>query len=219
MGQSKSKANQNTVVIRMTSGVFYGLILAVVGVIAVGAVFWVGLKLGSGRDAAARQPAYYPSQPSIGQPVAPQQPAAAAQPQVETSNVPPQTEARRPAGSEIPIGDNPRLAIPELAASNYVLDFGETPLAEGPVTKEVTIKNTGVKELDITDVSANCSCTTAYVEPREVPPGGETTLTVTHDTEVMLGHGSTNIAHQILIGSNDPAAPWVAIDTAGTATE
>lgn len=219
MGQSRSRTNKNTVVIRMTSGVFYGLILAVVGVIAVGAVFWVGLKLGSGRDTAARQPAYSPSQPSVAQPAVPQQPAAAAQPQVETSNVPPKTEARRPAGSEVPIGDNPRLAIPDLAASNYVLDFGETPLAEGPVTKEVTLKNTGVKELNITDVTANCSCTTVYAEPRTVPPGEETTLTVIHDTEVMLAHGSSNIAHQILIGSNDPVAPWVAIDTAGTATE
>ncbi len=52
------------------------------------------------------------------------------------------------------------------------------------------LRNDGVKDLMITDVQANCSCTSAYVKLTVVPPGGDTQLVVTHDPEVMLAHTS-----------------------------
>lgn len=221
MGQSRSSgANQSTVVIRMTKGVFYGLIGTVFGVTALVAVFLVGMRLGGSRAAGptVARPAYAPGQAYAIQPAQPQQQAAPAQPQVSTANQP-AGPSGPPAGSEVPIGDNPRLALPDLAASDYALAFGEEAVAQGPVTQEVVVRNDGVKDLVISDVQTTCSCTQAAVDQRTVPPGGETVLRVTHDPQVMLGHGSTNIAHQVLIGSNDPAAPWVEINMSGTVVQ
>ena len=53
----------------------------------------------------------------------------------------------------IPIGDNPRLALPELVASKYVYDFGEI----GPtdkVEKTLVLKNDGTKPLVIDSVKS-----------------------------------------------------------------
>ncbi len=216
---AQSQSSQNTVVIRVDARMLYWFLALVLGLVALVAVFFVGMWLGRARNpgAVAQQLPYSAPQPAV-----PVQPQAAIQPQgqapaAQQPVVP--GPSRKPAGSEIPIGDNPRLAVPELAGTNYVLDFGETTLEQGPVTKEVIIRNTGVKDLVISDVQTTCSCTIATIEPRTVPPGGETVLRVTHDPEVMLAHGSTDIAHQVLIGSNDPAAPWVAIDMSGTVLE
>lgn len=231
MGQSRSSgANQSTIVIRMTRGVFYGLIGTVLGVTALVAVFLVGMRLGGNRAAVAR-PAYSPGQayavqPAQPQQIAPAQPGAGAsnqplpaQPQVATGNQAVPGPSGPPAGSEIPIGDNPRLALPDLADTGYVLNFGQVTLAEGKVTKEVLIRNDGVEDLVIADVQTTCSCTVAAVDEKSIPAGGETVLRVIHDPQVMLNHGSTNIAHQILIGSNDPAAPWVEIDMSGAVAQ
>ena len=226
MGQSRpSSANQSTIVIRMTRGMFYGLIGTVLGVTALVAVFLVGMRLGGSRAGgpAVVQPAYYPAQPYAAQPAQPQQIApvqpqagALAQPQVATGNQAVPGPSGPPAGSEVPIGDNPRLALPDLADTGYVLNFGEVTLAEGKVTKEVLLRNDGAKDLVIADVQTTCSCTVAAVEQKTIPAGGETVLRVIHDPQVMLNHGSTNIAHQVLISSNDPAAPWVEINLLGT---
>lgn len=209
MRQSRSNPDDhNAVVIRMDMQALYWILGLLLGVGALLAVFLVGLWLGRGRGSGAvvQQPAYYAAQA--------QAPAVQAQAPVAQQAVP--GPSRKPVGSETPIGDNPRLAVPDLAASNYVLDFGEVTVEQGPVTKEVIIRNTGVKDLMISDVQTTCSCTTATVDPRTVPPGGEAVLRVTHDPQVMLSHGSTDIGHQILIASNDPAAPWVEIDMSGT---
>lgn len=226
MGQSRSSsANQSTIVIRMTKGVFYGLIGTVFGVTALVAVFLVGMRLGGSRAAgpAVARPAYSPGQAYAVQPAQPQQIVPAqpqagvpAQPQVATGNQAIPGPSGPPAGSEVPIGDNPRLALPDLADTGYVLNFGEVTLAEGKVTKEVLLRNSGVKDLIIADVQTTCSCTVAAVDAKTIPAGGETVLRVIHDPQVMLNHGSTNIAHQVLIGSNDPAAPWVEINMLGT---
>jgi len=209
---------------------FYGLIGTVLGVTALAAVFLVGMRFGGSRAGgpAVVQPAYYPVQPYAAQPAQPQQ-IVPAQPQAGVSNQPapaqPQVAAGNqavpgpsgpPAGSEVPIGDNPRLALPDLADTGYILNFGEVTLAEGKVTKEVLLRNDGVRDLVIADVQTTCSCTVAAVDQKTIPAGGETILRVTHDPQVMLNHGSTNIAHQVLVSSNDPAAPWVEINMLGT---
>jgi len=219
MAQSQlDSGEQNTVVIRVDAQVLYWIIGLLVGLIALLAVFVIGVWIGRGRvtGSAAQQATYYgaPPQVSVVQPQAP-----AVQPQVSAAQQPVPGPSRKPVGKEVPIGDNPRLAVPELAANNYVLDFGEVTVEQGPVTKEVTIRNIGAKDLIISDVQTTCSCTTATVEPRTIPPGGEATLRVTHDPQVMLSHGSTDIGHQVLIASNDPAAPWVEIDMSGTVVQ
>lgn len=222
MGQSKSSsANQNTVVIRMSWGVFYGLVGTLLGAAALVVAFWLGVQLARSRNAGqviVQQPAYSTGQPYAAQPVAPQ-PAGAVQPQAATSSQSGPFASGPPAGKEVPIGDNPRLALPDLAQTNYVLDFGDVTVEQGPVTKEVRVHNDGVKDLVISEVQTTCSCTNAAVTQQTVPPGGDTILQVTHDPQVMLNHGSTNIAHQVLINSNDPAAPWVEINLSGTVVQ
>jgi hypothetical protein len=62
--------------------------------------------------------------------------------------------ARAPAGNETAIGDNPRLAIPELKATGYIYDFGEiAPTAK--VEKVITLKNDGTKPLEIKEVKTS----------------------------------------------------------------
>jgi hypothetical protein len=209
------------IVIRMTSGIFYGLIATVIGLGLVVVVFLVGMRLGSAQNngAVAIRPVYNPA-PAAVQPAQPQaQPAQAPAAAVPAGEQPSAISAGQPAGSQVPVGDNPRLALPDLAEMSYVMDFGETPVANGPATRETLIRNTGVNDLVIADVQTTCSCTQASVEQSTIPPGGETVLRVTHDPQAMLNHGSTTIAHQILINSNDPAAPWVEFDMAGTVTQ
>lgn len=61
---------------------------------------------------------------------------------------------RAPAGPETPIGDNPRLALPELKSTGYIYDFGEiAPTAK--VEKSILIKNDGTKPLEIKDVKSS----------------------------------------------------------------
>ena len=219
MAQSQlNSGEQNTVVIRVDARVLYWIVGLFVGLVALVAVFAVGVWIGRGRGAgSAAQPLPYYSAPPQASVVQPQAPGAQPQSSAAQPLVP--GPSRKPVGKEVPIGDNPRLAVPDLAANNYVLEFGEVTLAQGPVTKEVTIRNDGVKDLIIRDVQTTCSCATATVEPRTIPPGGEATLRVTHDPQVMLSHGSTDIGHQVLIASNDPAAPWVEIDMSGTVVQ
>ncbi len=52
-----------------------------------------------------------------------------------------------------PIGDNPRLALPELVASKYIYDFGEVGPNE-KVEKTLTLKNDGTKPLVIDSVKS-----------------------------------------------------------------
>ncbi len=79
------------------------------------------------------------------------------QPQVlqgKPSDTPvPVPAVRAPAGAEMPIGDNPRLAIPDLKGTGYIYDFGEIAPTQ-KVEKVITLKNDGTKPLEIKDVKS-----------------------------------------------------------------
>ncbi|MFQ5342996.1 MAG: DUF1573 domain-containing protein, partial [Anaerolineae bacterium] len=179
--------------------------------LAVALIFFVGLRLGGrGQTAAAapttsQQPATF-QQPGISvqpgiqaQPVAPGQQPPFDQPAVR--------QARFPAGDEVPIGDNPRLALPELAKTNYVHDFGDVPPDEIQETT-VTIQNKGTQPLLIKSVRASCGCTAANTGEDTVPPGETTDLRVTYDPTYHNDAG-VEVTRQVIIETNDPAAPVV----------
>jgi hypothetical protein len=199
------------VVIRLDSRVFYVLLGGLAFVIVLALVFWVGLSLGRGRSsqqaAVPQQPAAFQQpgiQPQAGSGAIQVQPGQAAQ---APFNEPAVQQARLPAGDEVPIGDNPRLALPELAKTNYVHDFGEVPPDEIQET-HVDLQNKGTQPLVIKSVRGSCGCTVANVGEDTVPPGESTQLRVTYDPTYNNDAGK-QITRQVLIETNDPAAPTV----------
>lgn len=92
------------------------------------------------------------AQPGQAQPGQAQQPIVPAQGKPSDTPVPVPV-VRAPAGPETPIGDNPRLALPELRSTGYIYDFGEIPGTQ-KVEKAIVIKNDGTKPLEIKDVKS-----------------------------------------------------------------
>ena len=194
------------VVIRLDQRLFYALIGGVGFVVLLGVVFFVGLQLGQRGQQQAAVPGLQPGLQAIPgqtqiqvQPLRQGQQNPFAQPAVR--------QARLPAGDEVPIGDNPRLALPELAKTNYVYDFGDVPPDEIQETT-VTIQNKGTKPLVIKSVRASCGCTATNMGEDTVPPGGTTQLRVTYDPTFNNDAGK-QITRKVVIESNDPAAPVV----------
>ena len=201
-----SKGTENgKIVIRLNQRLFYAIV-AVGGVIA---IFFVGLWLGrtilgparSGRTASSQ-----PQQP-LNQSAIPVQPGQGLVPPWQAEGVGVQGETAWPVGDDVPIGDNPRLALPELAeGANYTYDFG-TIAPDQAVEKAFKIVNKGTKDLEVEDVSSTCGCTAALLSKSTIPPGGEAELRVSYDPRIYEDTGL--IQQKVRIRSNDPAAPLV----------
>jgi len=202
------------VVIKVDKRAFYGLV-AILGIIS---IFAVGLFLGrilSGSSQVVVQP----------------QPVAAAPQQLQGlpqqgQQLPPIGQAVdpaqfQPAGDDVPIGDNPRLAIPELAKTDYVIDLGDIRFSDPPVDEVITLENKGSQELVIDKVTASCGCTAALLSENKLPPGGTGTLRLSHDPQTMKEHGQGvgPLSHALQITSNDPAAPTVRLLIKGNVVE
>lgn len=207
----RKQGGGDQVVIRLDSKLFYGLVGGVAFVVVLAIVFWLGLMLG-GRG--GTQQAAAPPQTSFQQPgLQPQANSAVQQlqpgqaQQAPFNSQVPNQQPRRPAGDEVPIGDNPRLALPELAASNYVHDFGDVPPDEIQET-QITVENKGSQPLQISSVRGSCGCTVANTGEDTVSPGESTQLRVTYDPTYNNDAGQ-EITRQVLVESNDPAAPVV----------
>ncbi len=196
-------SDAGSVVIQVDARAF----LALVAVIAVVLVFGVGVLLGralspkAGLVGPIAQSPFQPQQVAPGQPFSVQPGQQAVSPfQGEV-----QSAARPPAGDEVPIGDNPRLAIPELADKNYTYHFGDIP-PDRKVERIFTIVNKGTKDLVIQDVSSSCGCTAALVDKDTIPPGGSADILVTYDPRVNKDQGRF-ITRKVRIRSNDPVVP------------
>jgi type II secretory pathway pseudopilin PulG len=194
------------VVIKLDQRVFYGLV-AIIGVLG---VFVVGVFLGRMLSGSSQQTAQLDRSAILQQMQQQAQPGQAQPFQAQPDQANPFQQqavpvAKPPAGEDVPIGDNPRLAIPELADKNYTYDFGDI----GPqqkVEKTFSIKNIGTKDLIIEDVSSSCGCTAALISENIIPPGGEAELLVTYDPRVNKDQGRF-VTRKVRIRSNDPAAP------------
>ena len=126
--------------IRIGPRAVYGIIGVLGLLIIFGAGLWLGLS--SGRDREVAQAPAAPVQ-SIQQPAFQTVPQPFQHP--DASEVP---AVIRPAPDHAPDGDHPHLALPELADSDYVLDFGDIGPDE-PVSRILTIRNFGTQELVI----------------------------------------------------------------------
>jgi hypothetical protein len=208
------------VVIRLNQRLFYGLV-AVVGIVA---VFFVGLWLGRTLLSPARQSrTASPPQPQQQQQLPPGQTAIPVQPG-QQELVPPweqegievQGQATWPAGDDVPIGDNPRLALPELEGTDYTYDFGDIA-PDQAVEKAFKIANKGTKDLVVDDVSSTCGCTAVLLSENTIPPGGEAELRVGYDPRMYEDKGF--VQQKVRITSNDPATPLVEFAVAANVVE
>lgn len=117
---------------------------ALVGMVA---VLLIGVAMGRSGGGAATAGS---SGPPIQAAVTPQLPANLS-PSTEGVNVAvqPNSKMRAPVSEqEAPIGDEPRLAIPELASTGYTYSFGKIG-SNAKVAKTLAIKNIGKKTLEI----------------------------------------------------------------------
>lgn len=71
--------------------------------------------------------------------------------------------------------DGPWLEVP---AAEF--DFGEVLMGD-ETSHKFTIRNTGSETLILTEVQATCGCTVPSGYDTEIPPGGETLMTLTYD--------------------------------------
>jgi hypothetical protein len=88
-----------------------------------------------------------------------------------------------------------------------VHDFGDVAPDEMQET-HVRVENKGTQPLVIKSVRGSCGCTVANVGEDTVAPGEATDLRVTYDPTYNNDAGK-QITRQVLIETNDPAAPTV----------
>ncbi|MCW5848580.1 MAG: DUF1573 domain-containing protein [Anaerolineae bacterium] len=182
------------------------LLVGVLGVVAVIAMLLIGIAIGRRNTAPATAQAT-----QTGQTV--QVPAGSVDNAITNMSVAPQpaVQTQKPVSEqEKPITDAPRIAVPELATSNYQYSFGKITQL-GKVTRTFQIKNIGKKQLDISIVNSSCGCTSALVGDRNVPPGGETSFRVEFDPS-SYQEANTLVNAWVTVASNDPLAPVVKLD-------
>jgi hypothetical protein len=90
---------------------------------------------------------------------------------------------------------------PEIAVARERHDFGQVKQGD-VVTTELTVRNSGKKELKIESVATSCGCTSAQVKPKIIPSGGEGRLFIRYDSGSHPDKGP--IERHVYIASNDP---------------
>jgi hypothetical protein len=103
-------------------------------------------------------------------------------------------------------------AAPAIAVEAPVLDFGATD--NGHVVEHTfLLRNAGGAPLAIFEVEPDCGCTTAEPSGATIPPGGAASLAVRFDLRGRTGPQEV----EILVHSNDPERPTIALRLVGTA--
>ncbi len=101
-----------------------------------------------------------------------------------------------------PIAKSMEKIVPRLEVSDVDIDFRDIS-ASRPVSRSVTIENSGKEILSIRKISTNCDCITANVSAMQLEEGDKVTLQINFDPR-----GRKGIDHKhISIFSNDPLTP------------
>lgn len=90
---------------------------------------------------------------------------------------------------------------PDIAVATKRHDFGQIKQGD-VVSAEIAVRNTGNKELKIESVATSCGCTSAQVEPKIIPSGGEGKLLIRYDSGAHPDKGP--IERHVYVASNDP---------------
>jgi 3D (Asp-Asp-Asp) domain-containing protein len=97
---------------------------------------------------------------------------------------------------------------PDITVASARHDFGQVKQGQ-VVATEIAMRNTGKSDLTIEAVSTSCGCTTAQVEPKVIPPGGEGRLIIRYDSGVHPDSG--RVRRHVYIASNDPSKKEVEV--------
>lgn len=102
-------------------------------------------------------------------------------------------------------------AQPRLLVERPVFDFGE--VEQGTSIEHVfRLRNGGDSPLRVEHVKSTCACTVGAVLGRDVPPEGETWVTVQLDTREIAGPTTKTIT----VYANDPTHPVSGLSVTGT---
>ncbi|MDX9861430.1 MAG: DUF1573 domain-containing protein [Rhodospirillales bacterium] len=81
------------------------------------------------------------------------------------------------------------------------------------VSASLIVRNAGKAPLDVQSVSTSCGCTTAVMEPKTIPAGGQGVLRVIYDSNAHA-EDMGPIKRYIFVASNDPDEGEVRIEIA-----
>ena len=91
---------------------------------------------------------------------------------------------------------------PQMRLADYSFDFGKLK-SNSTVVKEVTVTNTGKKELSLKSLQGNCTCITATAGKTTLKPGDNTTVKIAFEPQDRSGTQQKAVT----IYSNDPKNP------------
>jgi hypothetical protein len=100
---------------------------------------------------------------------------------------------------------------PKIEFAAPVLDFGKI-IAGTVVNHAYEFKNTGNAPLILTEVQPSCGCTTSGGWPARLEPGQTGSIPIQFNS---TGYGGRNIDEGIMVASNDPVQPSVALGLKG----
>lgn len=102
----------------------------------------------------------------------------------------------------------------KVVVDNANFDFGSVDIAASGGSHEFTFTNQGSGPLTLTEGGTSCRCTMSKLEHSEIPPGGNTKVTVTW--KPIDKPGPYQQTAKIL--TNDPASPQIVLTVAGVVT-
>ncbi|MBP7865961.1 MAG: DUF1573 domain-containing protein [Acidobacteria bacterium] len=107
-----------------------------------------------------------------------------------------------PAAGQVPAppGDPAPQGVPRLLCEETAISVDRVPCNAPPLTHTFTLKNVGTAPLHFGEVTKPCPCTTYDLPSTTVPPGGETTLTLSVDIREKRG----DFWDGIRLVTNDP---------------
>lgn len=95
--------------------------------------------------------------------------AKPSQASIQTSTAPANANAEKPAKAHLKLSQNN-------------IDFGTIPFGKATIV-EITVTNTGVKPLIITDTYTNCGCTSLTFTEEPIAPNKSGKLKITYDAD------------------------------------
>jgi len=108
-------------------------------------------------------------------------------------------------------GDEKEAKAPRIRVEPDGFDFGKA-LPAKTLRKEFALRNFGDAELVVEGITTSCGCAAAISSSSRIEPGGSTQLRVTLETRSYSG----KLERQVLVRSNDPKTPLLAVKVSAT---
>lgn len=118
----------------------------------------------------------------------------------DMQRIPQQTPTPQPAPEGV--------ALPSVDLPTVGYDFGLIP-KRPDVAHVFAVQNTGMADLEISNLVTSCGCTMALLSSSVIPPGQRADLTVTFDPDFHATQGE--VIRLVWFATNDPTQPWVEV--------